>query len=133
MALCYYSRAHIGLQEIESEVNTQGTNESCLSVAECSSRARVTAGIVCGPRLDRLTLKSPCLCDSLIVNKTQHTLDSDIFLFALFSLVSLASSVPLSWLCVLRINLLYAPSFPSFQLPFSSFVFPFLFLSSSSY
>lgn len=71
-ALCYYDRAHLGLEEIEREVNTQGKNASCLSVAECFSRARVTAGMVCGPRLDKLTLKSPCFCDSLIVNTTQH-------------------------------------------------------------
>lgn len=107
--------------------------KACLSVAECSIRTRATAGRVRGPRLGRLTLKSPCFCDSLIVNKAQHIFYSYIFLFALFNLVSLASPFPLSWLPALRINLLYVPSFPSLQLPFNSFVFPFLFLSSSSY
>lgn len=106
MALSYYHSAHTGLEEIGSEANTKEQMEAgCLT--ECPSRG--TTGVECGPGLTRMPLMGHCFSDSVRVNKTQHIFYN--YIFAVFNLVFLASSFPISWSQVWGINLLYAPSF----------------------
>lgn len=107
VALSCYHGAHTGLEAIESEANTtEQMAAGCLT--ECPSR--VTTGVACGPGLARMPWKGHCFSDSPRINKTQHIFYD--YIFAVFNLVFLASSFPISWSQVWGINLLYAPSLP---------------------
>lgn len=91
MALSYPHSAHTGLEEIDSDANTmEQMAAGCLT--ECPSR--VTTGVECGPGLARMPLKGHCSSDSPRLNKTQNIFYN--YNFAVFNLVFLASSFPIS-------------------------------------